>query len=279
MKLDQLYIDLKASMSDADALYVLKKRLGVSHADLISDPNRVVDSEIVLEDLARVQAGEPLSRIYGEREFYGHVFTLNEATLDPRIDTETLIDLVLERYRDAPPRMILDIGTGSGCILLTLLKAFPEARGVAVDLSYRALEAAKQNARRLGVENRALFAQGDLAESLGGDFDLVVSNPPYIESKVIPELDENVQKYDPILALDGGEDGLDAYKKMFSRLSEIIKIGGSVFFEIGFNQSESVMRLSKDSWFSNVQTFADSSGNPRVVEIFFDPSVGISEKK
>jgi len=271
VKLSALYKALRETLSESDARYVIDKRLGLSSADIISSPDLEVEEGQALQDLARVNEGQPLSRIYGEREFWGLNFGLSPDTLDPRADTETLIEAVLERYKDAPPRSILDLGTGSGCILLSLLSEYKDAQGLGVDLSEGAVETARANAKSLGLENRASFRQGNWAQGIDQKFDLLVSNPPYIASKVIPELDENVQKYDPILALDGGEDGLQAYKIIFSEIFRILNPGGYAYFEIGFDQAESVMRLSEESRFSNTRLISDSARLPRVVEIFFAP--------
>ncbi len=271
MLLKNIYSHLKQTLSESDARYVINKRIGMTHAQLIANPEQDVDESACFSDLARVKAGEPLSRIYGEREFWGLNFKLSPDTLDPRPDTETLIEVVLARYKDNAPKSILDLGTGSGCILLSLLSEYKNAHGLGVDLSEGAVEMARTNAKSLGFQNRATFQQGNWADNIDQRFDLVVSNPPYIASKVIPELDENVQKHDPILALDGGEDGLQAYKIIFSQLFRILNPGGFAYFEIGFDQAESVMRLSEESRFSNARLIPDSAGLPRVVEIFFAP--------
>ncbi len=268
MKLQDLYKQLKAHMSESDARYMLHKRINFSHTDIISAPDAEIDPACVYKDLDRYKDGEPLSRIYGEREFWGLDFEISPATLDPRADTETLIEKALQRLKTNPPRTILDLGTGSGCILLSLLHEFPNATGTGVDLSLEACQTAKKNAKSLGLESRATFICGSWAEALNTKFDLVVSNPPYIDPEAILKLDENVQKHDPILALDGGKNGLDPYKIIFSQLSGVLKPGGFAFFEIGFDQEESVMRLGKESRFSNIRSYADSAGLPRVVEIF-----------
>ena len=270
MIVEDIYHKLRAVMPEHDARYVIAKRAGLSHADMIADPDREIEEAHIFEDLARYKAGKPLSRIYGEREFWGMSFKLSEATLDPRPDTETLIEAVLKRYEDRqPPKTILDLGTGSGCILLALLSEFPESKGLGVDISPEALKTAQENAKRLGFSDRADFMCSSWADDLENQFDLVVSNPPYIASDVIPKLEKNVQDYDPIQALDGGKTGLEAYENIFSALPRCLKRGGFAFFEIGFDQEKSTRRLSEESGFLVQNVHRDSTGNPRVVEIFF----------
>lgn len=271
MTLRELYDRIREVLPEVDARYVLNKRAGVTAADLIVAPDSGVPEGavgLVMRDLERFQTGEPLSRIYEERAFWGMDFVLSPATLDPRIDTEVLIEAVLQRFKDRSPLRILDLGTGSGCILVTLLSLFPQAYGVGVDLSPAALQIARSNAQRHGVDARAGFVCADWGGALEGLFDLVVSNPPYIESDVILDLDENVRKFDPILALDGGQDGLQAYKRIFSDLNRLLDEGGFCFLEIGFDQEEKLTRLIKESRFLLKSVHADSAGHPRVVEIF-----------
>jgi len=278
VNLSALYKELRKTLSESDARYVLRKRADLTPADIIAAADKEMEHgalALILADLNAVQDGKPLSRIYKEREFWGLTFEISEGTLDPRQDTETLIGAVLERYRGAvPPKTILDLGTGSGCILLSLLHEFPEARGIGIDLSEDAIKTAQKNAKNLGIGARATFMNegwsNEFAESLDKKVDLVVSNPPYISNLVIPNLDENVRKYDPILALDGGEDGLQAYREIFSLLPHLLKRGGYGFFEIGFDQDSSVTRLGKESRFLVKSVHLDSQGCPRVVEFFLN---------
>lgn len=219
------------------------------------------------EDLQKRVNGMPLSRIYGKNEFWGHDFGLNAHTLDPRLDSETLIDIALKRFRTHNPKRILDLGTGSGCLLLTLLKEWPESKGVGVDVSFDAASQAQENAESLNISGRAAFICGDWAESIHAEFDLVIANPPYIDSQTLQNLASNVLNYDPILALDGGQDGLASYKILFSQLKNILKPSGLALFEIGFDQGESVPRIVEDSGFTVKCVHPDLSGQPRVVEI------------
>lgn len=273
MILHDLYKILRADLSEPDARYVLRKRGGIEAIELIIAVDKILDSSVVkliLEDVALAKQGKPLSRIYNEREFWGLDFMLSDATLDPRQDTETLIEAVLARYKDNPPDRILDLGTGSGCILIALLSEFKDAHGVGVDLSAEAVKAARNNAHINSVEDRSEFICSSWGDEVVGEFDLIVSNPPYISNQIIPNLDENVRKFDPILALDGGDDGLQAYKEIFLQLPSLLKKGGYAFLEIGYDQAESVMRLSRESRFNPLHVHLDSQGMPRVVENLFE---------
>ncbi len=257
-------------MPELEARIILKERAGLEWADILADGGREIHLKSIKQienDIQRLLAGEPLSRIYGVREFWGLEFALNAHTLDPRQDTEILVERALEAFPGSQPEAILDLGTGTGCIIIALLKEWTDARGVAVDLSYEALQCARENALRHGVEKRLSFVQGSWGEALGQGFDLVVSNPPYISPSVIANLDENVRNYDPILALDGGKDGLEAYKKIFIKLSLLLNDGGRALFEIGYDQEKTVMRLAGESRFSVHGVYADLAGNPRVVDI------------
>lgn len=235
--------------------------------------NAAYDAKIILEDVApnkiqsvvaRRVAGEPLWRILGYRDFWKSRFYLSPDTLEPRPDTETLIEQALT---GPVPKTILDLGTGTGCILLSLLHEYPEAKGIGVDRSPGACATAQLNAERLGLDSRAQFICGDWLESVTGKFDLIVSNPPYIPRDVIPNLDENVKNFDPILALDGGNDGLDPYKKLLPELKKHLLPGGRVLFEIGVGQVMDLQRLAEASGANLIRVTRDIGGVERVVEI------------
>lgn len=255
--------DSGVDAADQEARIMLENRLGFTWADLIARSQTSVDPAIVESDLAARLSGIPLARIYGGKNFYGMDFLLSPETLEPRADTEVLVDLALENS----PQTILDLGTGTGCILLSLLKNFPTATGIGVDRSYDALKTAQQNARLHGLDDRAFFLCGDWAESLDQRFDLVVSNPPYIDSGVILDLAVEVKTHDPILALDGGADGMDAYKTIFTQLPHLLTSNGIALFEIGYDQSRKILRLAKDHGFDAVSIHPDYAGNPRVAKI------------
>jgi release factor glutamine methyltransferase len=210
--------------------------------------------------LARRLGREPVSRIMGYREFYGRAFLVDRHTLDPRPDTETLIeaalDLVDRQGSRNRPLSLLDLGTGTGCILITLLAKLHEARGIGTDISGAALDVAAANAERLGVADRARFmaagwldgidlpspAEAGFAKA-GGRFDLIVSNPPYIPSAEIAGLAEEVASHDPRAALDGGPDGLDAYRQIAPRARQVLAPKGKILVEIGSGQAEAVAEI------------------------------------
>lgn len=197
--------------------------------------------------VARRVQGEPVSRIKGVREFYGRDFRIDARTLDPRPDTETLVGAVLDlagrKGWVGRPLDILDLGTGSGCILLTLLAELPEARGLGTDISLGALRVAVRNASLFGLSGRAWFAAANWFEGLEGRFDFIVSNPPYIMTGEIAGLAPEVAAHDPRGALDGGADGLDAYRAIAARATAFLTPGGYLLVEIGAGQAEAVLEL------------------------------------
>ncbi len=217
---------------------------------------------------ARRLRGEPVVRILGEKEFYGRPFALGAATLVPRPETEMLVIRGLELLGGKPHRTILDLGTGTGCIAISILAESPSAQGVAVDLAPEALVTAQHNADRHGVEKRLDFRKGPWFEPLqaGESFDLIVSNPPYIASAEIEELAVEVKDHDPRLALDGGPDGLDPYRLIIKDAATWLKPDGAVLVEIGSIQAIAVTALFIQSGFRDVRVHQDLAGLDRVVE-------------
>jgi release factor glutamine methyltransferase len=235
-----------------DARLLLMKATGISHEALIAAPDHPIseDESRRLEDMAeRRLAGEPVSRIFAEREFYDRVFTIGPASLDPRPDTETLVERALafarthsfQRSHAGPA--ILDLGTGSGAILVTLLAELPEARGTGTDLSPAALDEARGNAARHGVAERARFTAADWCSGIEGRFDLIVSNPPYIPSEALHCLEREVRDWDPLAALDGGPDGLEAYRDIAAGAGPLLAPGGLLMVEIGAGQEAAVAAI------------------------------------
>lgn len=272
-----VYEDLKRRIGDQEARYLMQHVAGMTWADVIADPGRVIseaDYAAIEAAAGRVEAGEPVSRVLGEREFWGLSFQLSPETLDPRPDTEVLVERALAHFEGEPPERVLDLGTGSGCIIIALLSEWKDARGVAVDLSLGALQAARKNAAVHGVLDRLDFVCGSWGDGLGPGgrpyfpkFDLIVSNPPYIKSSVIQTLADGVKNHDPIFALDGGADGLDEYKNIFSTLPLLLKSHGRAFLEIGYDQADDMMRLSKDYRIRIHDIFPDYAGRARVVDM------------
>lgn len=213
---------------------------------------------------------EPVARILGEKEFWGLTLSLSADTLVPRADTETVVEAALELVRSAgdptEPLHIADIGTGSGAILLALLHELPAATGVGTDISPGALRIAKANAERLGLESRATFVECDYCEKLAGPFDLIVSNPPYVVRKEIDALAREVRDYDPRRALDGGSDGLVAYRAMSRDIASLLDPGGAFALEVGQGQADDVAELMRLAGLHTLRPHRhDLSGIPRVV--------------
>lgn len=249
-----------------DARLLVQYVLKLDCAQILSQSQRVLtDEEICAIEalLARRAGGEPVARIFALREFWGLNFGLNEATLDPRQDSETLIEAVL--LLGLKKKRILDLGTGTGCLLLSLLHEMTDATGVGVDIAPRAVEQATKNAADLGLGARAEFRVGHWLEGLTEKFDIIVSNPPYIPSTEIPTLMREVREHDPRRALDGGEDGLVPYRFLIPQLADFLNPNGIVAFEVGYGQAQQVADLLRASGFTNVGFHKDLVGIERCV--------------
>ena len=236
--------------AELDARILVGAALSLDLTGLIASAARPLTSHEAthLEDFTRRRlAGEPVARILGTKEFWGLSLQLSAATLVPRPDTETVVELALEMLRAEPdPKRrlrIADIGTGSGAILLALLSELPDAFGVGTDVSVAALRTASSNAARLGFASRAAFVACDYAAALSEPFDLMVSNPPYIRSADIAGLATEVRDHDPIVALDGGADGLDAYRQLIPQAARRLAQGGVLVVEAGHDQSGDIGEL------------------------------------
>jgi release factor glutamine methyltransferase len=235
---------------ERDARLLAGLACGLDGARLTLEAKRVLtDAESARLDgfRARRLAREPVSRIAGQREFWGLSFLIDAATLDPRPDSETVVEAALailraEGLTDAPIRL-LDVGTGSGCLLIALLSELPRAAGVGVDASEDALRVARENAARLGLSARARFIRSDWLRGVEGSFCLIVSNPPYVESAAIPRLAPEVRDHDPIASLDGGPDGLEAYRRIAPQLRQVAPPGAWAVFECGAGQAERVRAM------------------------------------
>jgi release factor glutamine methyltransferase len=236
--------------AELDARILVGAVLGLDLTGMITSANRTLtsDESIRLENFARRRlTGEPVARILGHKEFWGLTLKLSPATLVPRPDTETVIELALEMVRAAPDNgrtlRIADIGTGSGAILLALLSELPDAFGVGTDISEAALRTARANAASLGFASRAGFVVCDYAAALSGHFDLIVSNPPYIRTAGITGLATDVRDHDPHRALDGGADGLDAYRALIPQTVQLLVLGSALVVEAGQGQSRQIEDL------------------------------------
>jgi release factor glutamine methyltransferase len=253
-----------------DARVLVCAALDVAVADLVTKAERPVGpaSDRLNGYARRRLESEPVARILGEREFWGLPFSLSRDTLVPRPDTETVIETSLRRLPDKSASIrMLDLGTGSGCLLVALLCEFRRAFGIGVDRASGALRTARANAVRNGVGSRAAFVEGRWAEAFSGRFDLIVSNPPYIASDVIASLDADVREHDPLPALDGGPDGLDAYRAILADARRLLVAGGHLVLEIGYDQAEAVRQLARAEALEIVDVASDLSGNPRCLAL------------
>ena len=260
-----------------EARFLVLDLLGLRPVDLLGAAAEPVGAEgaaRLAEALARRLSGEPLARILGAWEFWSLPFRLSPETLVPRADTETLVEAALRLLPDAgAPARILDLGTGSGCILVALLHERRAASGIGVDRSAGALRTARANAEANGVGERAAFLAGDWGAALAGPaFDLVVSNPPYIRSAAIPGLDREVRLHDPAAALDGGADGLDAYRRILDEAARLLAPGAPLLVEIGYDQADDLARLAGAAGYAVRAPVRDLAGHDRVMILVQDPA-------
>jgi release factor glutamine methyltransferase len=253
-----------------DARLLLLGVTGISALELAMTPRAPLSEEeaqLLTECAYRRAEREPVSRIIGERGFWSLDIVVAPDVLDPRPDTETLVETTLALLGDRRDERlrILDLGTGSGAILCALLSELPNAYGVAVDLSDEACAAAALNLDRCGVAARASVVRGDWAEAIDGVFDVVVSNPPYVRTEDIDGLDPEVRLHDPALALDGGADGLDSYRAIIAAAPKLLADGAPLVFEVGWDQAVSVADMLGASGFAIAQIGRDLGGHERVV--------------
>lgn len=258
-------------MEDAESTVriLLEEAFGIRRVDMILNPDVHVPEEDVQkyeELLQRLASWEPLAYVLGETEFMGLPFTVSPAVLIPRQDTECLVEWMLEDMAEDAQEEIADICTGSGCIAESVIYYRGCSKAAATDLSDAALQVAKQNAENLSIADRVDFRQGDLLEALpsGKRYDRIVSNPPYIDSKAMKELLPNVLK-EPHMALHGGEDGLIFYRRIAKQAKEFLKPGGMLYFEIGYDQGQSVPAILKQEGYADIQVRKDYAGLDRMV--------------
>ena len=268
-----------APLKDADIDEpVMEARLLVGFV-LGGGPERVLadrDERLTAEQASALRAAltqrcqrVPMAQIIGVREFWSLPFKVTSATLTPRPDTETLVEGLLHHVSE-PPARILDLGTGTGCILLALLNEWPDAKGVGVDASADALAVASENGEILGLSSRVRFVQADWNQEqwthvLGGPFDVVVSNPPYIPALDIEALEDDVRTHEPRRALDGGDDGLEAYHAIISQLNALMAVDGVVGFEVGIDQADDVAAMILEAGIKLLEKRADLGGVVRTV--------------
>ncbi|WP_448473135.1 peptide chain release factor N(5)-glutamine methyltransferase [Martelella sp. FLE1502] len=255
-----------------DARHLVSGVLGLTLTEMVTEGARVIDAfemQAVAEAVERRKNLEPVYRILGAREFYGLDFLLSPETLEPRPDTEILVEQCLpflkRRIAETGRARFVDLGTGTGAIAITLLSQCREAEGVATDISEGALETARGNALLNGVADRLALKQGSWFEAIDGRFDMIVSNPPYIVSNEIAALQPEVRDFDPPTALDGGESGLDAYRAIAAGAGDHLAEGGIVALEIGAEQKTAVTAVFTEAGFKLSVAVKDLGGNDRAL--------------
>jgi len=252
-----------------DARLLVEAAADATRADIVGDPYRALtaEQEVKLEDyLSRRERREPVSHILGRKGFWKIMLGVTPDVLTPRPDTETVVEWVLRDFPEQAAWSVLDLGIGSGAILLSILAERPAARGMGVDVSEEALAVARDNAAHLGLAGRMTLLRGDWTEGLPDDaFDLVVSNPPYIASDVIETLEPEVRDHEPRLALEGGPDGLTHYRRLAPEILRVLKPGGRFAVEIGYDQKAAVEALFREAGAAQVQTLKDLGDRDRVV--------------
>ncbi len=262
----------------AEARLLAASVMGLTPAQIFSrDDTELSDADAAQFDavIRRRVAGEPAAYITGVREFWSLTFKVTPATLIPRPDTESVIDLAVQLFADrGAPRQVLDIGTGSGCLVLALLDTYPDARGIGTDISARAISVASENAMTLGLSDRVAMVEGAWSAQQAGPFDLIVSNPPYIPRHDIENLDVTVRDFEPLSALDGGGDGLDAYRHVLAEAFDIMTDDGWVVLEVGIDQADTVTEIARNLGLLAGPRQRDIAGINRALA-FHKKSVGI----
>lgn len=246
-----------------EARMLAARAWGMNAEGLVQHAHDVRDSAALEALVARRLMHEPVSHILGEKEFWKDTFEVTADVLTPRADSETMIEALLRQQ--AAPARILDLGTGSGCLLLSVLREYPNATGVAVDQSAAALAVAQRNAARLGLSERCAFVQSDWCANVQGQFDVILSNPPYIPRADIETLSADVRLFEPRAALDGGVDGLDCYRSILLQVLPHATAGALLLFEVGAGQADDVAMLGQAHGFTLIDISPDLAGISRVV--------------
>lgn len=282
---NEIYLDIRRTLKESgveqaqlEAMELMCAALGKRREEVLRDLSLYAGEHMTQQVYGLLQrrlAGEPIAYIAGEWEFYGLTLTVNPDVLIPRPDTELLVERGILAVRDLPQARVLDLCTGSGCVGLALAYNCPQAQVVLADWSEKALEVARQNLLRCQLTDQVALVQANALEDPArelGDFDLILCNPPYIPRRVVEEeLDLSVRGYEPHMALDGGEDGLDFYRAITLHWKWALRSGGKLAFEIGYDQSQAVEQLMRERGFVQVHSFRDPGGHWRVVEGILEP--------
>ena len=251
-----------------DVRILLANAAGFTHADLIVQGQAQVPSSVLQifnSALARRAAHEPIAYIIGTKEFWSLTFHVNKSVLIPRPETEGVVERGLEIIKDIKSPKILDVGTGSGAILMSILNERADASGLGIDISKDALVIASKNARAIGVEERCEFLQSDYLQKVTGKYDLLVSNPPYITDCAMQNLPKTVKSYEPNLALQGGADGLDPYRAILQTAPTALKPDGYIVFEIGYDQRIALSKMLDVTGFTHIKIGQDGAGHARII--------------
>jgi release factor glutamine methyltransferase len=255
-----------------DARLLLEHASGLSSTDLAMQAKQEADATLIHDAQALVAlrlTGMPVAKIIGHKEFWGRRFHVSPAVLDPRPDSETLIEAALALLPEDKALRLIDLGTGSGCLLLTLLAERPLARGLGIDKSRAALSLARRNAHfldlNLGLRRRVALRHGDWLHGVNATADMIIANPPYIESGAIDRLDRDVSLFDPRLALDGGSDGIGPYHALIAPSFQCLTGGGHLLLEIGVTQAEAISALMAAAGFADISLRQDLAGRDRVL--------------
>ena len=247
-----------------DTEILLSKTLGKKREDVLINLNQKINKQQILEFKAYINRrflSEPIAYILKEKEFWSKVFNVNKSTLIPRPETELMVEQLVKIYKEKSI-FILDIGTGSGCILISLLSELTKSFGIGLDISKKALLVAEQNAQKHNLEHSIKFYKRSFEQIENYKFDLIVSNPPYIQSKELKNLNDDIKKYEPKIALDGGNDGLDVIKKVIFKAKDILKLNGLLAIEIGNEQFKKVSKILTENNFRieyNIKDFEDNT--------------------
>lgn len=275
MRLLELYKDSTKKLeqegiltSKLDVKILLSFLLDIDSKELIMYFNQHIDRKFInnFEQLLKRRLNrEPIANIVNKKSFWSYDFFVNENVLTPRSDSEILVEAVLSNYNNMNENLnILDLGTGSGCLILSLLKMYKNATGLAVDISDKALQVAKQNAKNLKVEN-IQFLKNNWNDNIEERFDIIISNPPYIPTKEIKELEPEVNKFNPLLALDGGEDGLNCYRYLAKSLDKNLKENTKIFLEIGKNQEKDIEKIFNENGYKLLKIYKDLAEINRIL--------------
>ena len=254
--------------SELDARLILKEILSFDDKELIINENYNIPKGFIKEIFAiekRRLKGEPISKIFKKRDFYKSTFIISNDVLDPRPETELIVEIANNFIKKNEVKNILDLGTGSGCILLSILKENKMINGLGIDLSKEAINIAQKNSKKLQLDKQSNFLISNWMEAINFKYDIVVSNPPYIASKEIEKLSKEVKNFDPFLSLDGGDDGLNCYRVIVEDLKRVINKNAIIIIEIGYNQSNSVEEIFKNNDFKLLKKYNDINGLDRVL--------------